>query len=81
MLISAVELLYFRSMKEIIFIVEDAVEGGFNARALGESIFTEADTLDQLKENIKEAVACHFDENDIPQIIRLHIVRDELINL
>ena len=48
-------------MKEIFFIVEEASEGGFTAKALGESIFTEAETLKVLKENIKEAVGCHFD--------------------
>ena len=48
-------------MIEIIFVVEDAPEGGFNARALGESIFTEAETIEELEANIKEAVQCHFD--------------------
>ena len=68
-------------MKEIIFLVEEAVEGGFVAKALGESIFTEADSLTELRTNIKEAVECHFDEGDIPKLIRLHIVKDELITL
>jgi dephospho-CoA kinase len=68
-------------MQEVIFLVEDAVEGGYNARALGEAIFTQADTLDELKNNIKEAVECHFDEGKAPKLIRLHIVRDELITL
>ena len=68
-------------MKEIIFLVEEAIEGGYIAKALGESIFTEADTLVELKANIKEAVECHFDEGNAPRLIRLHIVRDELITL
>ncbi|GAA4737375.1 2-oxoisovalerate dehydrogenase [Flavisolibacter ginsenosidimutans] len=68
-------------MKEIIFLVEEAIEGGYIARSLGESIFTEADTLTELKTNIKEAVECHFDEGKAPRLIRLHIVRDELITL
>ena len=68
-------------MKEIIFLVEEAVEGGYNAKALGEAIFTEGDTLDEVKENIKEAVECHFDESNVPKFIRLHIVKDELITL
>jgi len=68
-------------MKEIIFLVEEAVEGGYNAKALGEAIFTEGETLDDVKKNIKEAVECHFDENNVPKFIRLHIVKDELITL
>ena len=68
-------------MKEIIFLVEEAVEGGYNAKALGYGIFTDANTLEELKGNIKEAVECHFEEADIPKLIRLHIVRDELITL
>ena len=49
-------------MNEIIFLIEEAGEGGFTARALGESIFTEADTLDALRQQVREAVNCHFDE-------------------
>jgi hypothetical protein len=48
-------------MTELIFLVEEAPEGGFTARALGESIFTEADTVPELHEMIRDAVACHFD--------------------
>ncbi|MBF0609333.1 MAG: type II toxin-antitoxin system HicB family antitoxin [Candidatus Magnetobacterium sp. LHC-1] len=65
-------------MIEITFIVEKEEEyvgssGGYCARAEGYSIFTEGDTMDELKENIKDALSCHFDnEEDIPQIIRLH---------
>lgn len=67
-------------VREIIFIVEEDPEGGYNARALGYSIFTEGETLEELKENIKDAIKCHFDKNeDIPSIIRLHIVREEII--
>ncbi len=67
-------------IKEIIFLVEEDPEGGYNAKALGESIFTEADSLEELKENIKNAIKCHFDrEEDIPNIIRLHIVKEEII--
>jgi predicted type IV restriction endonuclease len=65
-------------MTEIIFIVEESAEGGYEARALGHSIFTEADTLDELKENIKEAIRCHFEQN-IPKIIRLHYIKEEII--
>lgn len=52
-------------IKEIIFIVEESLEGGYEARAVGESIFTEAENIDELKKNIAEAVRCHFDETDI----------------
>jgi hypothetical protein len=66
-------------MNEVFFLVEEAIEGGYTARAIGESIFTEADTLDELKSNIREAVQCHFDEADIPKVIRLHFVKEEVI--
>jgi predicted RNase H-like HicB family nuclease len=66
-------------MNELIFLVEDDPEGGFVARALGESIFTEADTLEELHRNIRDAVQCHFDEGKAPKLIRLHHVRDELL--
>ena len=68
-------------MKEIIFLIEEAAEGGFVAKALGESIFTEGETLEEVKSNIKEAVECHFDEANLPKLIRLHIVKDELMTL
>jgi len=66
-------------MNELIFLVEEAPEGGWTARALGESIFTEADTIDKLYDQVKDAVRCHFDEGQIPKIIRLHFVREEVI--
>jgi predicted RNase H-like HicB family nuclease len=68
-------------MSEIIFIVEDSDEGGYTAKALGYSIYTEGQTLDELKENIKDAIKCHFDEKEIPHIVRLHIVKDEVITI
>ena len=68
-------------MKEIIFLIEEAAEGGFVAKALGESIFTEGETLEEVRSNIKEAVECHFDEANLPKLIRLHIVKDELMTL
>ena len=64
---------------EIIFLVEEAREGGYTARALSHSIFTEADTWDELKAAVQEAVRCHFDENDVPHVVRLHLVRDEVM--
>jgi hypothetical protein len=66
-------------MNEIIFLVEDAIEGGYNARALSESIFTEADDLDTLRANIRDAVDCHFDADKKPKMIRLHFVSEEVI--
>ena len=59
-------------MNEVIFIVEEAPEGGFTAAALGTSIFTEADDLPSLHTQVREAVRCHFDEGEVPKIIRLH---------
>ena len=58
-------------MNELFFLVEEAIEGGYNARAIGESIFTEGDTIDDLKANIREAVQCHFDMDKLPKIIEL----------
>ena len=66
-------------MTEILFLVQDSPEGGYEARALGHSIFTEADTLDELRFMIKDAVACHFEEAQRPKVIRLHFVREELL--
>jgi hypothetical protein len=59
-------------MSEIVFVVEEAPEGGFTARAVGESIFTEADDMAQLHARAREAVRCHFDEGKAPKMIRLH---------
>jgi predicted RNase H-like HicB family nuclease len=66
-------------MNELIFLVENADEGGFTARALGYSIFTEAETVEELRANIREAVACHFDEGAGPRFIRLHFVHEEVM--
>lgn len=64
--------------KEIIFLVEEDPEGGLTASALGYSIFTEADNLEDLRGKIKDALKCHFDkEEDIPPLIRLHIVKED----
>lgn len=68
-------------MNELIFLVEEAPEGGFTAKALGESIFTEADTMDELKTMIRDAIACHFEKEVTPKIIRLHFVKEELLPL
>ncbi|MEL6437981.1 MAG: 2-oxoisovalerate dehydrogenase [Cyanobacteria bacterium J06621_8] len=68
-------------MTEIVFLVEDDPEIGYTARALGESIFTQAEDIESLKEMIRDAVDCHFEAESKPKIIRLHIVRDEVIAL
>ncbi|MFZ5898952.1 MAG: 2-oxoisovalerate dehydrogenase [Bacillota bacterium] len=65
--------------KEVLFLVEESAQGGYEARALGYSIFTEGDSLDDLREAVRDAVRCHFDEKDLPRLIRLHFVRDEVI--
>lgn len=67
------------AMQEIIFLIEEAPEGGYTARALGASIFTEGDDVASLEENIRDAVRCHFEENEMPRFVRLHFTRDEVI--
>jgi hypothetical protein len=64
---------------EIIFIVIDSSEGGYEARSLNHSIFTEADSIDELKIMVKDAVRCHFEKGDRPQIIRLHYIKEEIM--
>ena len=70
-------------MTEVIFLIEEALVGGYTARALGEGIFTEAETLEELRNNVKEAVDCYYEEDDEnkPKLIRLHLVKEELITL
>jgi hypothetical protein len=65
--------------KEIIFLVEEDADSGFTAKALDHAIFTEADSWEELKVMVQDAVRCHFDEVDKPPIIRLHIVKDKVI--
>jgi hypothetical protein len=66
-------------MSEIHFIVEDAPEGGYTAKAVNADIFTEADDIPGLHANIRDAVRCHFDEGAAPSVIRLHFTREEVI--
>ena len=72
---------YFSEMTEIIFEVrEDEVDGGYTAAALGFGIHTEAESIDELRRNVREAVDCYFDETQAaPKLIRLHFVRDEVL--
>ena len=65
---------------EIIFAVEESPEGGYEAHALGHAIFTQADSMDELREMVRDAVRCHFDEGAAPSVIRLHFVHDEVIS-
>ena len=65
---------------EMIFLVEEDPQGGYTAQAVGNSIFTEGDSLTELKRNIKDALKCHFEKTeDLPALIRLHIVREETL--
>jgi len=64
---------------ELLFLVEESEEGGFRARALGESIFTEADTLEELRSAVLDAVDCHFEPAERPRLVRLHLVREEVL--
>lgn len=64
-------------MSELIFLVQESSEGGFLAKGLGISIYTEAETLEELREAVKDAVRCYFDDQG-QRLIRLHIVKEEL---
>ena len=65
--------------QEIIFRVEDAPEGGYTARALGHAIFTQGETIEELRQMVRDAVNCHFEEENKPRLIWLHVVKDEVI--
>jgi hypothetical protein len=65
---------------EIVFAIQESPEGGYEARALGYSIYTQAETLDELKQLLRDAVRCHFSDADKPSVIRLHLVKDEVIS-
>lgn len=66
-------------MNEIIFLVEEDIEGGYNAKALGESIFTQGETVEEVRANIRDAVDCHYDPASKPKMIRLHFVSEEVL--
>lgn len=68
-------------MNELIFIVEESLDGGYEARSVGASIFTQADDISDLKKQIKDAVNCHFEEDKLPKIIHLHYTKDEVFAL
>ncbi|MGH8020906.1 MAG: type II toxin-antitoxin system HicB family antitoxin [Opitutaceae bacterium] len=70
-------------MSEIIFEVrEDEADGGYTAVALGHAIATQGETLDELRQMVRDAVQCHFGDGvtgEMPRVIRLHFVRDEVL--
>jgi len=66
---------------ELIFIVQESPEGGFEARALEHSIFAEGDTWEEMRDAVRDAVACHFEGTEAPHIVRLHLVKEELLAL
>ena len=66
---------------EIVFEVQESPEGGFEARAVGHGIFTEADDWESLKEMMRDAVLCHFEDGEAPQTIRVHLVQPEVIRV
>jgi hypothetical protein len=67
------------SDSEIIFSVQESPDGGFEAQALGHDIFTQGDTMEELREMVRDAVRCHFGEGPAPLVIRLHFVKDEVM--
>jgi predicted RNase H-like HicB family nuclease len=68
-------------MKEIVFIVEESQDGGYFAKAANHSIFTQGETIEELKNMISDAVRCHFDEDDRPNLIHMHVTREETFSL
>jgi len=66
-------------MQELVFEVVQEADGGYTAEALGESIFTQGDTWDELRQNVREAVEAFFFDRQKPSAIRLHLVRDEML--
>jgi predicted RNase H-like HicB family nuclease len=66
-------------MRELVFEVLQESDGGYTAEALGESIFTQGDTWDELRANVREAVEAFFFDRPKPENIRLHLVRDEML--
>jgi predicted RNase H-like HicB family nuclease len=69
-------------MTELVVQVEEDPEGGYTAQAVGASIFTEADTIEELRANIRDAIECHFENpTERPRIVRLHFTRDEVMAL
>jgi hypothetical protein len=68
-------------MKEIVFLVEESQENGYVAKAVNHSIYTQGNNLDELKLMIRDAVRCHFDENEMPELVHLHVTHEETYSL
>lgn len=68
-----------RTMNELVFFITQEADGGFVAEALGESIITQADTWEELRTNVREAVAAFYFDRPAPKVLRLHLVRDEIL--
>ncbi len=70
-----------QAISEIVFeVCEDIFDGGYSASAIGFSIHTQGDTVEELLHNVKEAIECHFDDvEEQPKLVRLHFVRDEVL--
>jgi hypothetical protein len=66
---------------EVIFEVKESPEGGCETQALGHAIFTQANSMDELRDMVRDAVRCHFEESEMPSVLRLHLVRDELFTV
>jgi hypothetical protein len=66
-------------VRELIFEVREAPEGGYTARALGASIFAEADDWPALESEVRDAVDCHYEVGERPEVVRLHFVRDQIL--
>ncbi len=64
----------------IFFVEEDEIDGGFTARAINYSIFTEGDSYEELKENIIDAVKCHFEDNELPKVVRILLQKEEILH-
>jgi hypothetical protein len=69
----------FVMVNEIIFVVTESLDGGYEAKATGYSIYTQCDEYNELPAILRDAVRCHFDENELPSLIRIHLVKDEVI--
>lgn len=65
--------------KEIIFIIEGSIEGGYEARALGHSIYTQGETYEEVKKSVLDAVHCHFEQEDLPSMMRFYFIKDEVM--
>ena len=67
------------ALKEIIFTVSESFDGGYEAQAVGHPIFTQSDNYDELPELLRDAVKCHFDENELPDLIRIQLIKNDVI--